>query len=395
MHKRFCPICHSDDIQSMLNMSVPTLQNRVYQSVIEAQNCNEGVVNLTHCKSCNFTFNGSFDENVIVYDEKYDNAVPSKLFIDYYESICRYLYRKYDLSKGTVYDVGCGKGTFLKMLCSLYPDVKGIGIDPSYEGNLNVGSNLVFIRDFFKAEHVTDAPSLILSRHVFEHIEYPKDFLKIIYEPVSNYIDIPVFIEVPDFGWIVENKTFWDICYEHCNYFSEKSIESMFDYTWASINEIKKSFGSQYFWIEGTFNTTNHHPQNNKFEAIPQAHIQSFIDSIHHLSQDVTQKVTEFKEKGYKIIVWGMATKGVIFTNQIDRANHLIDYCIDINTEKQNKYSPINAQLIQKPDILNNFSSSDSVLIIVMNTNYLNEIKEEVGKYPANADFIDAHGNQI
>ena len=299
----------------MLSVSVPTLQNRVYDQVDEAQNCNEGIVNLTHCNNCNFTFNSDFDEKVIVYDEKYDNAVPSKLFIQYYESICKYLYHKYDLTNGTVYDIGCGKGTFLKMLCSLYPDVKGIGIDPSYEGELVISDNLFFIRDFFKAEHVTDAPSLLLSRHVFEHIEYPKDFLKIIYEPVSTYQNVPVFIEVPDFRWIVENKTFWDICYEHCNYFSEKSLEAMFDFPWSQLQDIKRSFGSQYFWVEGTFNNTKLSISDSKsFESISHNQIEEFVDSINKMSKNVSQKLIRYKESGFKIIVWGMATKGLFLS---------------------------------------------------------------------------------
>ena len=37
----------------------------------------------------------------------------------------------------------------------------------------------------------------------------------------------------------------------------------------------------------------------------------------------------------------GYGHQGVIFINQIDRNNKLIDLCVDINTEKQNKYSPI------------------------------------------------------
>jgi SAM-dependent methyltransferase len=306
---------------------------------------------LAHCNNCNFSFNASFDEAKIVYDEEYDNAVPSKLFADYYLSIGEYLYKKYNLENGIVYDIGCGKGTFLKMLCSLYPNIKGIGIDPSYEGDLNPMENLTFIRDFFKHEHVTDAPNLILSRHVFEHIEFPKDFLEIIREPIVNYPNVPVFIEVPDFNWIVENKTFWDLCYEHCNYFSEKSLSEVFNNSWSQLTKITKSFNDQYLWVEGIFNPTNevkalYHP----FE-INNKGIYEFIDSIQFAKQKVLQLILDYKSNDYKTVVWGMATKGVIFTNNIDADATLIDFCIDINQEKQQKFSPISGHQIQSPDV--------------------------------------------
>lgn len=394
--KNTCPVCKGSNIQHLFNTIVPTLQNRVYDSMEEALHCSSGTIELTHCSTCNFTFNAGFDEHIIVYDEKYDNAVPSQLFTRYYQTICRYLYEKYDLEKGTVYDIGCGKGTFLKMLCSMYPSVKGIGIDPSYEGNLAPMDNLVFIREFFKTEHVTERPGLILSRHVFEHIEHPRDFLAIIQEPVKSYPDLPVFIEVPDFAWIVENKTFWDLCYEHCNYFSERSIETMFDNSWSSLDMITRSFGDQYLWVEGIFNPTQEQQTSKKeFVAIPESGIEAFVASIHTSKDKVLQIIRDYKATGYSVIVWGMATKGVIFTNSIDKERALVDLCIDINKEKQDKYAPLSAHLIQAPETLAARPSGEKCLVIVMNTNYAAEIKAEVSKYGLEAYFMDAHGSGI
>lgn len=389
--KKSCSICNSADIEFLLSTEVPTLQNRVYETLKEALHCSKGVINLAHCNYCNFTFNANFDENVIVYDEKYDNAVPSKLFINYYNTICRYLYEKYNLESGVIYDIGCGKGTFLKIMCALYPNLKGIGIDPSYEGELKPMENLTFIRDFFKAEHVTETPSLLLSRHVFEHIEFPRKFLEIIREPVKAYKNLPVFIEVPDFSWIVEHKTFWDICYEHCNYFSQKSIEEMFGNSWSTLNKITKSFGDQYLWIEGIFNEEMMKPQQARIPSINKAQICDFIDSISLSRKNVCDRISSYKDKGYKIIIWGMATKGVIFTNSIDKQRGLVDYCIDINTEKQNKYSPLSGHFIQEPGILATLPDTD-FLVIVMNTNYSDEIKSETATLNLRTHFIDAHG---
>ncbi|MBK6820641.1 MAG: methyltransferase domain-containing protein [Bacteroidetes bacterium] len=391
--KKKCPLCKSDNIEYLLNVEVPTLQNRVYKTKAEANNCLVGNVNLTHCTNCNFTFNADFNENIIIYDENYDNAVPSKIFTEYYQTICKYIYVKYKLSNGTVYDIGCGKGTFLKMLCNIYPDVKGVGIDPSYEGELNPLNNLQFIQDFFNPSQVTSKPNLIISRHVFEHIEYPIDFLEIIKNPLKEFKEVPIFIEVPDFRWIVENKTFWDICYEHCNYFSEYSINSMFNFPWLSLESITKAFGNQYLWIEGLINSNNKDINAGEYFKIDIKLINDFVNSIFEFKNNIKNIILEYKKQNYKIIVWGMATKGVIFSINIDRKCDLIDFCIDINKDKQNMYSPITAHLIESPEILSNIYAN--CLIIVMNTNYLNEIQNMLLNFQLNAHFIDAHGNNL
>jgi len=392
--KKTCPICKGKEINSLFSSDVPVLQNRVYDSIIEAKESTKASVNLTHCNTCNFTFNADFDDSIILYDEKYDNAVPSQIFTQYYKAICSYLYKKYGLENGIIYDIGCGKGTFLNIFCDLYPMVKAIGIDPSYEGDLNPRSNLTFIKDFFKTEHVTDRPSLIISRHVFEHIEFPKEFLELIRNPIAAIKTIPVFIEVPDFGWIVKNKTFWDICYEHCNYFSERSIEFMFNNSWSTLNTITKGFGDQYLWVEGVFNGGESDSLDLEFPEIEKKEITNFIESIRFSEDQILRIVEDYKANDYKIMVWGMATKGVIFTNRIDKENKIIDCCIDINKEKQHKYSPLSAHFIQEPSILKSVSES-KCLIIVMNMNYLEEIKKEVSSFRTDTIFIDAHGIEV
>ncbi len=392
--KTNCPICKSTDIENLLQIHAPSMQNKVYESESDAIHCITGVIDLAHCNKCNFSFNASFNEAILQYDQNYDNAVPSTIFHEYYIAICHYLFTNYNLEGAVVYDIGCGKGTFLNLLCSLFPSIKGVGIDPSYEGDLKPLHNLTFIQDFFRAEQVIDAPNLIISRHVFEHIEFPKEFLQIIQEPIKKFRDVPVFIEVPDFGWIVKNKTFWDLCYEHCNYFSEKSLEAVFDNEWSVLNKITKSFGGQYLWVEGIFNSSKNEISRANNETIDCNAIKEFIESIKNSQDSIKRVLQNYKNQKYKIIVWGMATKGVIFSNTIDKNRKNIDYCIDINKEKQNKFSPISAHKIVSPDILETLEKTEC-LVVVMNINYINEIKLEVAKHHIHANFIDAHGNEL
>ncbi|MFZ4752525.1 MAG: class I SAM-dependent methyltransferase [Chitinophagaceae bacterium] len=386
-----CPICSKMELESLYYNKVPVLQNRVYLQKSDALNAAEGEIDLTYCQSCNFIFNGAFDESLIEYNADYDNSVPSKIFEVYYKEICHYLYNSYKLENSVVVDIGCGKGTFLYLMCTLFPSIKGVGIDPSYVGALNPLPNLTFIQDFFNISHVSTKPDLIISRHVLEHITAPKEFLDLIKVPISLHQDIPIFIEVPDFTWIVQNQTFWDICYEHCNYFTPYSISQLFQKSSLKVSAVSKGFGDQYLWIEGVLNPSNSLSVGKSAHNIELDRIRRFVESIDSGKIHALNFIRENKNNQFKIVVWGMATKGVIFANEIDREQEIIDFCVDINIEKQGKFIPVSGHLIQNPNILKELIGH-RILIIIMNTNYENEIKECVSEFGLNVVYTDAHG---
>lgn len=379
------------ELESLYYNKVPVLQNRVYLQKSDALNAAEGEIDLTYCQSCNFIFNGAFDESLIEYNADYDNSVPSKIFEVYYKEICHYLYNSYKLENSVVVDIGCGKGTFLYLMCTLFPSIKGVGIDPSYVGALNPLPNLTFIQDFFNISHVSTKPDLIISRHVLEHITAPKEFLDLIKVPISLHQDIPIFIEVPDFTWIVQNQTFWDICYEHCNYFTPYSISQLFQKSSLKVSAVSKGFGDQYLWIEGVLNPSNSLSVGKSAHNIELDRIRRFVESIDSGKIHALNFIRENKNNQFKIVVWGMATKGVIFANEIDREQEIIDFCVDINIEKQGKFIPVSGHLIQNPNILKELIGH-RILIIIMNTNYENEIKECVSEFGLNVVYTDAHG---
>lgn len=388
--KKKCPVCNSDKLDNLVETVAPVLQNRVYVNRAEALNSKTGLISLAFCESCGFGFNATFYSEIIVYDQDYDNSVPSPLFKKYYEEIANYLYRKYNLRGKTVYDIGCGKGTFLELMCEKYPDVKGIGIDPSYEGELERATNLSFIRDFFDARYISSKPDLVLSRHVFEHIEYPAEFLSIIENALFKYENVPFFFEVPDFSWIIQHNTFWDICYEHCNYFSPAPLVTLGKTSRTKTTSITPAFADQYIWFEGLLNATDNEATSISEQKLDRALVNSFSESFSRLKSYSLEFLLNAKSKGLKIIVWGMATKGVIFSSSIDPENVIVDYCVDLNVAKQQKFIPISGHQIVAPEVLESLND-EHVLVIVMNPIYLEEIRIFVESYCSTVQFVDAH----
>ena len=77
-------------------------------------------------------------------------------------------------------------------------------------------------------------------------------------------------------------------------------------------------------------------------------------------------------------VVWGGASKGVIFSLLKERAGQPVQAVIDINPAKQGKYLPSTGLLVQTPGTVLSTLPIGS-LICVMNSNYLDEIKQMSG----------------
>jgi hypothetical protein len=98
------------------------------------------------------------------------------------------------------------------MVTEMFPDLRGLGIDPSYEPDDMSENNkrVRFIKDFFQEQYIPEKPVLVICRHVLEHIHFPLSFLKSIERALKKFPGVPFFLEVPDLWWIIEHGAFWE-----------------------------------------------------------------------------------------------------------------------------------------------------------------------------------------
>jgi SAM-dependent methyltransferase len=364
----------------------PILQNRVYLNADDAINCSTGDIKIVSNDS-GFIYNADFDASKMEYDEEYDNSVPSQYFKKYYLSIIEYLKKKYNLdSKSVILDIGCGKGTFLKQMFSETSfDGKGIGIDPSYEGEeILFDGRLMFIKEYFNESHLKNIEhiSLILLRHTLEHIPEPSKFLESLFDIIkkSNLKNIPIFIEVPDVQWIFENNAYWDFFYEHVNYFSKNSLYQTITNANGVVTSIQSAFGEQYQWAEAYINSDS----NKLLQQIsPPIMFDQDLDFNKEIINTVQRLRNKLQEK--ELVIWDMASKGIIYSLHLLNNNIEPSYFIDINESKQNKYLPILGKKICAPIEL---PLDKSLLVVCMNPNYFNEIFNDCNNLKLNFELI-------
>lgn len=102
-------------------------------SQIAALNTVRGDMNLCFCSSCGFIYNKHFDPTLLSYGAEYDNTqICSPLFSKYIYDLVQHLIVDCGIRNQRIIEVGCGKGHFLKELCSSDEiGNRGIGFDPS------------------------------------------------------------------------------------------------------------------------------------------------------------------------------------------------------------------------------------------------------------------------
>jgi SAM-dependent methyltransferase len=353
---------------------VPILQNRVYHSKHAAESAPTG--DLEICEENNFGCNIKFDAKLMKYDDQYDNSVPSTRFNAYYDHIADHLASRYDISSAPVIDIGCGKGTFLTRMAERH-DFEGIGIDPSYQGPNKIG-RLKFIAEEFHQRHVQIVPSLIICRHTLEHIPNPTSFLTSILSVFPKNVTIPVFCEVPDLGWIIKHKSWWDFCYEHVNYFRADSLKRCLQDAGCIDVIVKPEFDQQYLWAEGVLGSCT---KENYAEYSSSPNVPPMDLLITKMLQSIKEQSTS-----KKIVIWGMATKGVMYAIHALRQGIQVDYGVDINTEKQGQYAPTSGLRISAPEDL---PANEDYAVICMNPNYLDEVRQQLTSLSLNFIVLD------
>ncbi|WP_205542841.1 class I SAM-dependent methyltransferase [Pectobacterium punjabense] len=326
----------------------PIFQNRMYSSEREALECPRGDIRLVEDLRTGLVYNAAFLPELMAYDRNYQNEQGnSGSFRLHLQEVAKIVSRT--LGTESLVEVGCGKGLFIDIL-SQHHNAEIVGFDPTYEGD-----DLRIQKQYFSHETGISGTGIIM-RHVLEHIQNPVDFLIQIKE--ANGGKGKIYIEVPCFDWICKQKAWFDIFYEHVNYFRLADFKRIFGH----IIECGHLFNGQYIYVVADLCSIN----------------KPIFDPCDRPAwpADFLEVLNKFSHQGPSDgIIWGGASKGVIFSLICQRYGFAINQIIDINPAKQGKYIAATGLRVHSPNEVIPYLSSDAT-ILVMNSNYLEEIME-------------------
>ncbi len=393
-----CPVCDATRSRTTVTRDrLPTMQNAVHRTREGARAARDGRFALAVCEVCGFGWNEAFEPARLEYDDSYDNAVPSAVMDRYYEEIARTLGERYGLEQGYVVDIGCGNGKFLSVLARIWPGVRGLGVDPALPADSTLADGRIrLVKGVFSDELLTAEPSLFVSRHVLEHIPSPVPFVAELRRALGTRVGVPLFVEVPDLGWILRHDAFWDFCYEHCNYFTEDSLRLALTRAGFSVTRTELAFGAQYRWIEAVSAAVASDGSPTPQDALHPvaAACVAYAGEERARVTGIRARLQTLKAEGASVAVWGMATKGVMFTLLVDPDATIVDVAVDVNTNKQGCFVPLSGRLIESPSALRRLAGR-RLAVVVMNPNYAAEIRERCLAEGVQAELMSAAGEPV
>lgn len=312
----------------------------------------------------NFMENAAFDPKLITYDELYDNDQShSPTFKQHMRQVLHVLKEKFP-NGGKITEVGCGKGAFVELVqADGHFDIEGYDI--TYQGN-----NPRIHKRYLGADDRIQSDIIVL-RHVLEHIQKPHLFLDSLRKIFSRG---KIYIEVPDFDWIINNQAYFDVTYEHVNYFSRKALQELFD---DPLGDAGPLFGGQYQYLISDIELLSVNFAI-KYETGGWAEVE-FEDLFPQLKLQIAAVENELMDNS-NAYVWGAATKGCMFLHHFTTlaANpELIKFAIDTNTNKSGKFLPGSLTPIHSPAYFYNVARPHD-LLLVSNPAYLKEIQNDL-----------------
>jgi len=377
--KNICPVCASKSVSIFAVVKEALVHcNILWDTRESAIKARRAELSLGFCTKCGHVFNTAFDPEAMKYSGSYENSLHfSPVFQDYARTLAVKLIEKYGLYEKDIIEIGCGKGDFLLLMSELGGN-RAIGFDASYARDRHDGtdSKVSFVQDLYSEKYSHFKGDMVLSRHVLEHINSPRSFVKLMRAATGSRPGAVVFCEVPNFMHIMKELAVWDIIYEHYSYFTPMSFSHLFKTDGFHIETLEESYEGQFLCLEAI---PAEKPGRAAVEDKPG--LDALMRSVASFFRRYTEKIAAWKcemeriaVRGQKAVVWGAGSKGVSFLNTLKTTGQ-IGHIIDINPHKQGKYAPGTGQEIVGPESLKDI---DPDLIIIMNPIYISEIWETV-----------------
>ena len=363
-----CPSCGASASREPLYRQhrLPVQSCLMPASAEEAKAIARRDLELLQCPDCGLVYNRHFDPSTQIFNPGYEETQGfSPTFRRFARNLAEQLNQRWSLNGKTVIEVGCGKGEFLALLCK-QAHCQGIGIDPAHDPERQPESGwdrVVYEQRYFDRGDIGLKADYLVCRHTLEHIGPVGDFLATVHEVCRAGGIREVFFEIPAAARIFDEGAFWDIYYEHANYFDSAALEQAFARAGFETTGIEWLFDNQYLGIYAQAV-----PEPPDTAAPPR------VFSGQRLAETTRQWTKRIDQADGQVVIWGSGSKGVAFIHAVD-PNGEVPAAIDINPYRQGRCMPGTGQPILAPEAL---KSLQPALVIIMNPIYREEISEMI-----------------
>ena len=368
-----CPICESGKLQPLLIQSeTPVHCVVLIHSQQAARNYPSGALDVRACGDCGYALNVAFEPERMHYAEDYEETQGfSSVFSKHQLEMAKQLIADFDLHGQRIVELGCGKGEFLNLLCKLGNN-HGLGYDPVFDPTrIQLEDNVRVCREMFTHSHGLGPVDFLACLMTLEHIAEPIAFMAMLRKAIGNQKPV-VYFQIPDIQRIYESGAFWDIFYEHCNYFTDAALALTFARAGFEVEQLSRTFSDQYLTITARPGEIPHEV------SLEPGSYQWSIERFHAQSvatlNEGQNAIRNCQKSGGRVAIWGTGSKAVALLGMLGTSVDSL-HLVDINPNKHGTYLPGTGCEVHNPESLRSLSPN---LVIIMNANYEQEISSHL-----------------
>ena len=336
-----CLCCGASDLKLVLDLNQQPMANSFKKTADQEELTFPLQLNL--CTNCtHLQLSHSVDPDLLFRNYLYVSGT-SQTLRDYFDWFARFTLEYYDTPPQSVLDIACNDGSQLNAFQNL--GLRTYGIDPAENLYELSSQNHQVICDYFTARHTGELKNrnldVITAQNVFAHNSYPLEFLQTCREIMHDGSRLFVQTSQAD---MVQNNEFDTIYHEHLSFFNANSMQALVERAGLHLLDIVKTpiHGNSYVFVMGK-TPGNITMVNQVLRQERELGLQNLItydvyaERCRQVIKDLTNTLDEFRARGYKLVGYGAAAKGMTLLNfgQIR-----LDFIIDDNPLKQGLYTP-------------------------------------------------------
>lgn len=385
---RACPLCHRPGGRLVHDVpTVPVHSCLVMGSRTEALAIARGALTVVLCPDCGAMTNRCFAEHDMAYSSDYeDSQAFSPTFLDYARGLAARWVDGWGLSGRTVLEIGAGRGDFSRLLAQAGAG-RVVAMDPTIDP---VRFGEPDARVTLWAEEFTDGHDLsgvdaVTMRHVLEHVDDPGALLRALRAALADRPDVPLLVEIPEAGRILDEGAFWDMYHEHCNYLTAATAVELFEAAGFVVETTTLAYGGQYLLVEAR---AIGRPRPMRLDAETMAELAGAVDRFRDHSRSQVHRFVDTIARHAatgRVALWGSGSKGTAFLHALGPTAADVDVVIDVNPFLAGKFIAGTGHPILAPATLR---EEPVDLVVVMNPVYVAEILEELERLGCRAALV-------
>jgi SAM-dependent methyltransferase len=305
---------------------------------------------------------------------------------DHFKWFADYSKEYYELLSGeyleTVLDIGCNDGSQLNYFIS--DMIETYGVDPAENlAKISTANGHEIYVGYFDGDFARRAGNynILIAQNVFAHNYDPYAFLRHAKNIMgSNSL---LFIQTSQADMILNNE-FDTIYHEHISFYNINSMNELCKRAGLYLVDVTKCplHGNSYIFVVSSseHNARPAHISNliemeRKAGLLREETYERYATKCRMIVDDFDFATNGALEDGYILVGYGAAAKGMTLLNY---ANVCLDYIVDDNPLKQNRYTPGMSIPIVSSDILSEFHENDKIVFIPLAWNFFDEIKAKI-----------------